>query len=284
MQTLTSLPELRTALAPLPKPLGLVPTMGYLHAGHLSLVHTARMACETVVATIFVNPTQFGPNEDLAAYPRDMEGDLEKLRNEGTDIVWTPTKEEMYPANFQTWVNVEELTTYLEGAMRPGHFRGVTTVVAKLFNAVRPDRAYFGQKDAQQVAVIKQMMRDLSYPLEIIVCPTMREFDGLAMSSRNAYLKGDERRAATVLYRALNAAKSAYKSGERSANTLRHLMADTLRAEPLAKMQYVSCAHPLTLKDLDWVEQDALFSMAVFVGRTRLIDNFLLEGGKWVTG
>lgn len=284
MQTLTSLPDLRTALAPLPKPLGLVPTMGYLHAGHLSLVNTARQQCETVAATIFVNPTQFGPNEDLSAYPRDMEGDLEKLRNEGTDIVWTPTKEEMYPANFQTWVNVEELTTYLEGAMRPGHFRGVTTVVAKLFNAVRPDRAYFGQKDAQQVAVIKQMVRDLSYPIEIIVCPTMREFDGLAMSSRNAYLKGDERRAATVLYRALNAAKSAYKSGERSANTLRHLMADTLRAEPLAKMQYVSCAHPLTLKDLDWVEQDALFSMAVYVGRTRLIDNFLLDGGKWVTG
>ncbi|NUM44410.1 MAG: pantoate--beta-alanine ligase [Anaerolineales bacterium] len=284
MQTLTSLPDLRAALAQLPKPLGLVPTMGYLHAGHLSLVNTARQQCETVAATIFVNPTQFGPNEDLSAYPRDMEGDLEKLRNEGTDIVWTPTKEEMYPANFQTWVNVEELTTYLEGAMRPGHFRGVTTVVAKLFNAVRPDKAYFGQKDAQQVAVIKQMVRDLSYPIEIIVCPTMREFDGLAMSSRNAYLKGDERRAATVLYRALNAAKSAYKSGERSANTLRHLMADTLRAEPFAKMQYVSCAHPLTLKDLDWVEQDALFSMAVYVGRTRLIDNFLLDGGKWVTG
>lgn len=284
MQTLTSLPDLRDALAPLPKPLGLVPTMGYLHAGHLSLVHTARMACETIVATIFVNPTQFGPNEDLAAYPRDMEGDLEKLRNEGTDVVWTPTKEDMYPSGFQTWVNVEELTQYLEGAMRPGHFRGVTTVVAKLFNAVRPEKAYFGQKDAQQVAVIKQMVRDLSYPIEIIVCPTMREFDGLAMSSRNAYLKGDERRAATVLYRALNAARNAYKSGERSANTLRHLMADTLRTEPLAKMQYVSCAHPLTLKDLDWVEQDALFSMAVFVGRTRLIDNFLLEGGKWVTG
>ncbi|HNB53450.1 MAG TPA: pantoate--beta-alanine ligase [Anaerolineales bacterium] len=284
MQTLTTLPDLRAALAPLPKPLGLIPTMGYLHAGHLSLVHTARMACETVVATIFVNPTQFGPNEDLAAYPRDMEGDLTKLRNEGTDVVWTPTKEDMYPSGFQTWVNVDELTQYLEGAMRPGHFRGVTTVVAKLFNAIRPDKAYFGQKDAQQVAVIKQMVRDLSYPLEIVVCPTMREFDGLAMSSRNAYLKGDERRAATVLYRALNAAKSAYKSGERSANTLRHLMADTLRAEPLAKMQYVSCAHPLTLKDLDWVEQDALFSMAVYVGRTRLIDNFLLEGGKWVTG
>lgn len=284
MQTLTSLLSLRAALAPLPKPLGLVPTMGSLHQGHLSLVHTARMACETVAATIFVNPTQFGPNEDLASYPRDMEGDLAKLRNEGTDVVWTPTQEEMYPSGFQTWVEVKELTQFLEGAMRPGHFRGVTTVVAKLFNAVQPQKAYFGQKDAQQVAVIKQMVRDLSYPIEIVVCPTVREFDGLAMSSRNAYLKGDERRAATVLYRALNAAKSAYKSGERSANTLRHLMADTLRTEPLAKMQYVSCAHPLTLKDLDWVEQDALFSMAVFIGRTRLIDNFLLEGGQWITG
>ncbi|GAB4578423.1 MAG: pantoate--beta-alanine ligase [Anaerolineales bacterium] len=284
MHTITSLPALRTALAQLPRPLGLVPTMGYLHPGHLSLVRAARVECETVAATIFVNPTQFGPNEDLATYPRDMEGDLTKLRNEGADVVWTPTKEEMYLPGFQTWVNVEELTQYLEGAMRPGHFRGVTTIVAKLFNAVQPQKAYFGQKDAQQVAVIKQMVRDLNYPIEIIVCPTMRELDGLAMSSRNAYLKGDERRAATVLYRALNAARNAYKSGERSANTLRHLMADTLRTEPLAKMQYVSCAHPLTLKDLDWVEQDALFSMAVYIGRTRLIDNFLLEGGQWVTG
>ncbi len=284
MQTLTSLPTLRTALAALPQPVGLVPTMGYLHQGHLSLVHVARMECETVAASIFVNPTQFGPKEDLTSYPRDLEGDLEKLRNEGTDLVWTPTKEDMYPSGYQTWVDVEDLTKFLEGAMRPGHFRGVTTVVAKLFNAVQPQKAYFGQKDAQQVAVIKQMVRDLSYPLEIVVCPTMREYDGLAMSSRNTYLRGDERRAATVLYRALNAAKTAYKSGERSANTLRHLMADTLRTESLAKMQYVSCAHPLTLKDLDWVEQDALFSMAVYVGGTRLIDNFLLDGGKWITG
>ena len=283
MQTLTSLPTLRTALAELPKPFGLVPTMGYLHPGHLSLVHVARRECETVVASIFVNPTQFGPTEDLSTYPRDLESDLTKLENEGTDVVWTPTKEAMYPSGFQTWVEVEELTKFLEGAMRPGHFRGVTTVVAKLFNAVQPQKAYFGQKDAQQVAVIKQMVRDLNFPVEIIVCPTMREFDGLAMSSRNAYLKGDERRAATVLYRALNAARIAYQSGERSANTLRHLMANILRAEPLAKMQYVSCAHPVTLKDLDWVEQDALFSMAVYVGGTRLIDNFLLEGGVWIT-
>jgi len=284
MQTLTPLPALRAALAVLPKPIGLVPTMGYLHPGHLSLVHLARMECETVVASIFINPTQFGPHEDLSAYPRDLDSDLTKLRNEGADIVWTPAKEEIYPSGFQTWVEVEELTKFLEGAMRPGHFRGVTTVVAKLFNAVQPQKAYFGQKDAQQVAVIKQMVRDLNFPVEIVVCPTMREYDGLAMSSRNAYLKGDERRAATVLYRALNAAKSAYKTGERSANTLRHLMADTIRTEPLVKMQYVSCAHPLTLKDLDWVEQDALFSMAVYVGGTRLIDNFLLEGGQWITG
>lgn len=284
MQTPTSLSELRLALHTLPRPVGLVPTMGYLHQGHLSLVHRARRECETVVASIFVNPTQFGPNEDLTTYPRDLEGDLEKLRNEGTDVVWTPTKEDMYPPGFQTWVEVEELTRFLEGAMRPGHFRGVTTVVAKLFNAVQPQKAYFGQKDAQQVAVIKQMVRDLNYPIEIVVCPTVREYDGLAMSSRNAYLKGDERRAATVLYRALNAARSAYQTGERNANTLRHLMAETIRAEPLAKMQYVSCAHPLTLKELDWVEEDALFSMAVFVGGTRLIDNFFLEKGGWLTG
>jgi pantoate--beta-alanine ligase len=284
MQTITPLPALRAALANLPKPLGLVPTMGYLHAGHLSLVHVARMECETVVASIFVNPTQFGPTEDLASYPRDLDADLTKLRNEGTDIVWTPTKENMYPPGSQTWVEVEELTQFLEGAMRPGHFRGVTTIVAKLFNAVQPQKAYFGQKDAQQVAVLKQMVRDLNFPVEIVVCPTMREIDGLAMSSRNAYLKGDDRRAAGVLYRALSAAKSAFVAGERSANTLRHLMADTIRAEPLAKMQYVSCAHPATLTDLEWVEQDALFSMAVFVGGTRLIDNFLLEGGVWTTG
>ncbi|HLF88085.1 MAG TPA: pantoate--beta-alanine ligase, partial [Anaerolineales bacterium] len=162
--------------------------------------------------------------------------------------------------------------------------RGVTTVVAKLFNAVQPQKAYFGQKDAQQVAVIQQMVRDLNFPIEIVVCPTMRELDGLALSSRNAYLIGDERHAATVLYRALKAAKSAYQSGERSANALRHLMAVTIRAEPLTRMQYVSCAHPLTLKELDSVEQDVLFSMAVYVGRTRLIDNFLLEGGVWTTG
>ena len=281
MQTLTTLPELRAARAKLPAPVGFVPTMGYLHAGHLSLVRRARRECASVIASIFVNPTQFGPNEDLDAYPRDLQGDLDKLRAAGVDLVWTPTPDVMYPSGYQTWVTVEHLTRPLEGKMRPGHFRGVTTVVAKLFNAVQPDKAYFGQKDAQQAIVIRQMVRDLNFPLEIVVCPIVREPDGLAMSSRNAYLTPEQRRAATVLYRALSAAKAAYHAGERDAERLRALMAATIQAEPLARLQYVSCAHPATLDELDTVDQDALFSMAVFVGKTRLIDNFLLTAGRW---
>lgn len=277
MKTVTTLSDLRLARQQLPMPLGLVPTMGYLHEGHLSLVHAARTECASVVVSIFVNPTQFGPTEDLATYPRDLPRDLQLLEQEGVDLVWTPTAEEMYPADYQTWVTVEEVARPLEGSMRPGHFRGVATVVAKLFNAVQPDRAYFGQKDAQQAVVIRQMARDLNFNLEVVVCPIVREADGLAMSSRNTYLNPEERRAATVLYRALCAARQAFESGERDAGRLRQLMTEIIRAEPLARLQYVSCADPLTLVEIQGsVMPGALLSMAVYIGKTRLIDNMTL--------
>lgn len=278
MRTVQSLEELKQARADLPAPLGLVPTMGFLHEGHLSLVRMARGDCQSVAVSIFVNPTQFGPSEDLAAYPRDLPRDLALLEAEGVDLIWLPTREIMYPDDFQTWVEVEGLSQPLEGAMRPGHFRGVSTVVSKLFNAVGPDRAYFGQKDAQQVAVIRQMVRDLNFPIEIVVGPTQREGDGLALSSRNSYLNAEERKAATVLYRALNAAGKAYEQGERDGERLRGLMLETIRDEPLAEAQYVSCAHPRSLEELDQVGDGALLSMAVYVGKTRLIDNLVLGG------
>jgi pantoate--beta-alanine ligase len=205
-----------------------------------------------------------------------MERDLRLLEPLGVELVWTPTPEIMYPDGYQTWVQVEALAEPLEGAMRPGHFRGVTTVVAKLFNGVQPAKAYFGQKDAQQAAVIRRMAKDLNFPLEVVVCPTVREPDGLAMSSRNAYLDQEQRRAATVLYRALTVAREAYKSGERDAEALRTLMRETLAAEPLARMQYISCADYDTLAELDTLSGKALLSMAVYLGKTRLIDNFVL--------
>jgi pantoate--beta-alanine ligase len=250
--------------------------MGYLHEGHLSLIRRAREECRHVVVSIFVNPTQFGPNEDLARYPRDLERDLSLIEPLGVDVVWTPTAEEMYPQGYQTWVEVEAMTRPLEGAMRPGHFRGVTTVVAKLFNAVQPHKAYFGQKDAQQVAVIRRMTLDLNFPIEIVVCPTVREADGLAMSSRNVYLSPEQRQAATVLFRSLSAAKELYDAGERNAEKLRKKMMEVLAAEPLAEVQYVSCADYDTLEELSEITGKALLSMAVFIGRTRLIDNFVL--------
>ena len=273
MQIVSTIFDLRTIRAALAAPVGLVPTMGFLHEGHLSLVRAARAECASVAVSIFVNPTQFGPNEDLAAYPRDLPRDLRLLEAEGVDLVWTPTPEIMYPPGFQTWVTVEEVTQPLEGAMRPGHFRGVATVVAKLFTAVQPDKAYFGQKDAQQAAVIRQMTRDLNFPIEIVVCPIVREHDGLAMSSRNVYLNPEERAAATVLSRALFAARDAFQAGERDAECLRQCMAEIINAEPLARLQYVSCAHPDTLEELQGPVSRALLSMAVYVGKTRLIDN-----------
>lgn len=276
MKVVTTLEELWEARRALTGTLGFVPTMGYLHDGHLSLVRCAQRDCDHTAVSIFVNPTQFAPTEDLDAYPRDLARDLRLLEEAGVALVWTPTAEVMYPPDYQTWVTVEKITQPLEGARRPGHFRGVTTVVSKLFNAVRPDKAYFGQKDAQQAAVIRRMTLDLSYPIDIVVCPIRREADGLAMSSRNTYLSPEEREAATVLYRALKAAEAAYRAGERSAETLRRIMRDTILAEPLAELQYVSCADYDSLEELQFVEGKVLLSMAVYIGKTRLIDNLVL--------
>lgn len=275
MQSVNSFDELRAARLPFSGTVGFVPTMGYLHEGHLSLVRRARDECRHVVVSIFVNPAQFGPKEDLAKYPRDLERDL-RLIEPYTDVVWTPSAGIMYPPGYQTWVEVEAMTLPLEGVHRPGHFRGVTTVVAKLFNAVQPHKAYFGQKDAQQAAVIRQMVRDLNFPIEIVVCPTTREPDGLAMSSRNVYLDPEQRTAATVLFRSLSAAKRLYEKGERDAEKLRQAMKDVLAGEPRAEVQYVSCADYETLEELEEIKGKTLLSMAVFIGKTRLIDNFVL--------
>lgn len=275
MRSVKTLDELHSARLTLDGTVGLVPTMGFLHEGHLSLIRQAREECDHVVVSIFVNPTQFGKNEDLSKYPRDIDRDL-KLIEPLTDLVWMPTAEIMYPQGYQTWVEVEAITSPLEGAMRPGHFKGVTTVVAKLFNGVQPHKAYFGQKDAQQVAVIRQMVRDLNFPLEIVVCPIVREPDGLAMSSRNVYLDPEQRKAATVLFRSLSAAKDLFENGERDADKIRGEMKEVLASEPLAEVQYVSCADYDTLEELGEIKGKALLSMAVFIGKTRLIDNFVL--------
>jgi len=277
MKTAVTIPEVRAARASLAEPVGLVPTMGYLHEGHLSLVRSARSECASIVVSIFVNPTQFRPQEDLAAYPRDLTRDLQMLESEKVDLVWLPTSDAMYPPDYQTWVSVEIVTQRLEGAMRPGHFRGVATVVTKLFTAVFPDKAYFGQKDAQQAVVVQQLTRDLNLPVQVVICPTVREPDGLALSSRNAYLSPEERRAAACLYRALSAAQSAFQAGERRAQELCKMMDKTLHQEPLAHVQYVSCADPVTLEELDGEITHALLSMAVFIGKTRLIDNLVLK-------
>jgi pantoate--beta-alanine ligase len=277
MKIATNLIELRQIRKHLAEPVGLVPTMGFLHEGHLSLVRAAKAECASVAVSIFVNPSQFGPNEDLAAYPRDLRRDLNLLSAEGVDLAWAPTVEQMYPAGYQTWVTVEEVTQPLEGAMRPGHFRGVATVVAKLFNAVQPQMAFFGQKDAQQAVVLRQMARDLNFPVKVVVCPILREPDGLAMSSRNTYLTPAERQAAAVLYRALRAARAAFEAGERDAETLRQVTAETVQSEPLARLQYVSVADADTLQELHGpVAGQALLSMAVYFGKTRLIDNLML--------
>jgi pantoate--beta-alanine ligase len=277
MKVVETLEELRHARAGLPQPVGLVPTMGYLHEGHLSLVRQARQECASVVVSIYVNPTQFGPREDLQKYPRNLQRDLELLQAEIVDLVWTPDDAVMYPDSYQTWVMVEEVTKPLEGAIRQGHFRGVATVVSKLFNAIQPQKAYFGQKDAQQVVVIRHMTRDLNFPIEIVVCPTMREPDGLAMSSRNVYLNPEERKAAVVLSRGLFIAKAAFEAGEHSAETLRKLVLETLATEPMVNVQYVSCADPDSLKELDGQIARGLISLAVTIGKTRLIDNVVLS-------
>ena len=276
MKVSVSYDDLRIERGKLEEPVGIVPTMGYLHEGHMSLVRRAKEECASVVVTIFVNPTQFAPGEDLSSYPRNISGDLELLQKEEVDLVWLPTDEAMYPEEYQTYVEVTGITKLLEGAKRPTHFKGVTTVVSKLFNAVTPQKAYFGQKDAQQVAVIKRMTRDLNYPIEIVVIPTMREESGLAMSSRNKYLTEDERKAADVLSRSLRMAEKAFLEGERSGSMLKEILEDEINAEPLAELEYVSCADMDTLLELEQIEEQALCSMAVKVGQTRLIDNIVL--------
>ena len=278
MQVVTTIPDVRRARAAAAGSWGLVPTMGYLHAGHLSLVAQARQENDHVAVSIFVNPTQFGPGEDLASYPRDLERDLALLEAAGVDLVWTPEVEDLYPPGYQTYVVVEEVTKRLEGAARPTHFRGVATVVAKLFNVIQPDRAYFGQKDAQQVVVIRRMTRDLDFPVDIVVGPTLREPDGLAMSSRNVYLTPEQRRAAPALYRALSAARAAWDAGERDGCNIRVVIKSILDDEPEANVEYISAADPDTLEEIDGLADRVLLSLAVRFGRARLIDNLLLEG------
>lgn len=257
--------------------IGLVPTMGYLHEGHLELMRRAKERCDTVIISIFVNPTQFGPNEDFDRYPRDMERDARLAGEVGVDAIFNPSVEEMYPAGFCTYVDVKRITEKLCGLSRPGHFRGVATVVTKLFNIVKPDCAFFGQKDAQQALVIKRMVADLNMDLEVVTLPTVREPDGLAMSSRNIYLKPEERRAALVLYRSLQRAKEAYQAGERNVAKLRRLVVDMIEAEPLANIDYVEIYSYPELEEVKEIQGQVLLAIAVKIGRARLIDNIILE-------
>ena len=277
MKTVEKISEMRRLRQRLARPVGFVPTMGYLHEGHLALVRKARAENSSVVASIFVNPTQFGPQEDYEKYPRDHQLDLSILEKEKTDIVFMPSVTEMYPERFNSWVEVSKVTERLEGADRPTHFKGVTTVVAKLFNIVEPTRAYFGQKDAQQLLVIKKMVVDLNMNLEIITVPTVREPDGLAMSSRNIYLNPQQRRAALVLYQALSLAQELWAQGEKGAERIRQEMVALIKKEPLAAIDYVSIADTETLDELNTVKPPALVSLAVRIGKTRLIDNVVLE-------
>ncbi|MCL0037171.1 pantoate--beta-alanine ligase [Dehalococcoidia bacterium] len=278
MKVARTIPAMKEIRGELPEPVGFVPTMGYLHEGHLSLVRRARGENRSVAVSIFVNPTQFGPQEDFETYPRDTERDLTLLRGEGIDAVFLPAAEEMYPADFNSWIVVEGMTEMLEGASRPGHFRGVATIVAKLLNIVQPNRAYFGQKDAQQALVIKKMVADLNMNPQIIVAPTVREPDGLAMSSRNIYLNPEERQAALVLWKSLSLAQQLRSGGEKSADRIRRQMIALIEGEPGARIDYVSIADPGSLRELDEIDSPALVSLAVWIGKTRLIDNVILGG------
>lgn len=258
------------------KRLGLVPTMGALHEGHLSLVRAAKARCDAVAVSIFVNPTQFGPTEDLARYPRRFERDCELLEKEGVELLFAPSAEGMYPKGEVTWVTVDGLSEKLDGRSRPGHFRGVTTVVAKLFHIIEPDAAFFGQKDAAQVAVIRRMVRDLNFPVEIVVCPIVREPDGLAMSSRNAYLNPDERQRALVLQRSLQRVEKEFRAGERNTPRLVASAKQVIADEPKVRLDYLEIVDPDTLDTLSEISRRALVAVAAYVGATRLIDNVVL--------
>ena len=263
------------------KTIGLVPTMGALHEGHLSLVREARRMCDVVVVSVFVNPTQFGPGEDFEHYPRDLTKDTALLTDYNVDYIFAPTVEEIYPKGFSTYVNVEGLSEQLEGASRPGHFRGVATVVTILFNTVRPDFAFFGQKDAQQALVIRRLVRDLAFDTEIVVLPIVREDSGLAISSRNLYLTNDEQQSATVIHRALKQAKIAFKDGERSAGRIAELIRATVESEPRARLDYVTISDAETLERVDKIdERPTLIAVAAYIGKTRLIDNTILNKVK----
>ncbi|PYX33137.1 MAG: pantoate--beta-alanine ligase [Acidobacteria bacterium] len=259
---------------------GFVPTMGALHEGHLSLVRAAKAQCNTVVVSLFVNPTQFGPTEDLARYPRPFERDRDLLEKEGVAILFAPSVEEMYPAGELTRVNVEGLSEKLDGRSRPGHFRGVMTIVSKLFHIIEPDVAFFGQKDAAQAAVIRRMVRDLNFPVEIVICPIVREPDGLAMSSRNAYLNHDERQSALVLHRSLMRVEDEFRAGEKSVGTLIASAAEVIAQEPRVRLDYFEIVDPDTLDPVQQLEHPALAAVAAYVGTTRLIDNLILTPRK----
>jgi pantoate--beta-alanine ligase len=278
MKVIENIQEMSRACREAPRPLGLVPTMGALHEGHLTLIRQARRENAAVEVSIFVNPAQFGPQEDLAHYPRDLERDLGLLRRERVDLVFTPAPDAIYPPGFDTWVDAGALATRLEGAVRPGHFRGVATVVTKLFNLVRPDRAYFGQKDGQQTLVVRQLTRDLNLGVDIIVVPTVREPDGLALSSRNVYLTPEQRRAAPVIYRGLCLVGELWQQGVWNAEKLRQAARQVLESEPLIeRIDYVSVADADTLEELNTIHGRAMVSVAVKLGVPRLIDNIILE-------
>ncbi len=256
---------------------GLFPTLGYLHDGHLSLVRRSKAENDFTLTSLFVNPTQFGPGEDFERYPRDYRRDFNLLEKAGVDYIFQPPVLEIYPAGYNTWVDVQGVTDRLEGAARPGHFRGVATVIAKIFNILEPDRAYFGQKDAQQCLVLKKMAADLNMNVQIVICPTVREPDGLAMSSRNVYLKAEERAQAPVLFKALSTAHVMWAEGEHDAAQLRQVMAGLIQQQSLAHIDYVSIADALTLNEIEVVQPPAIISLAVRFGQTRLIDNILIE-------
>jgi pantoate--beta-alanine ligase len=277
MKVINTIAEFKKARHELEGTVGFFPTLGYLHEGHLSLVRQSVKENDHTVSSIFVNPTQFGPSEDFESYPRDFQRDLDLLEKEGVELIFMPSTGEMYPGGYNSWVDLEGITQKLEGASRPTHFRGVTTVCAKLFNILEPDRAYFGQKDAQQLAVIRKMVKELNMNLEIVACPTVREPDGLAMSSRNAYLGPDERKAATVLYQSLELAKKLYAEGERDAGKIRREMTALIKQQALARIDYVSIADNETLEELVEIHAPALVSLAVKIGKPRLIDNIVLE-------
>ncbi len=274
--TISEMQSLAESLRREGKRIGFVPTMGFLHEGHVSLMRTARAESDVAVVSIFVNPTQFGPNEDLDRYPRDAEGDRRKCESAGVDILFLPQANEMYPEKPSVFVTVEGVSDILEGAIRPGHFRGVATVVAKLFNIVKPQKAYFGQKDYQQCAVIRRMVAGLNLPVHVSVLPTIREADGLAMSSRNSYLSPDERRTASVLFRALTAARDLFLAGAREPEKLKNKMRAVLQTEPGVSCDYAEAVHPETLEQVSDAAAGTVLLLAVRVGRTRLIDNMIL--------